>query len=176
MYCGSNKTALTSQEQIADALLRLMSEKPFVEISVSELCKEAGISRQTFYTLFSYRENVVLFTLSERHCCKAPAFHKEPSYLRQFSENYADYIYENRDFLALLVQNNITYLFYNSVYDSLTNCDCFISAASEKEKVYKANYIAGALTGIVKSFVRYPDTSKQSLTEIMYHLFNNSIF
>lgn len=175
MYCGTNKTALTSQEQIADALLRLMTEKPFVEISVSELCKEAGISRQTFYTLFSYRENVVLFTLSERHSCKTPYFRSETSYLRQFVESYSDYIYDNRDFLALLVENNIAYLFYNSVYDSLANCNCF-GSVSQQEKIYKANYIAGALTGIVKSFVGFPGTSKQSLRDIMLRLFNENLF
>ena len=49
MYCGRNKTALTSQRQIAEAMMRLIQDKPYAQISVSELCKEAGISRQTFF-------------------------------------------------------------------------------------------------------------------------------
>jgi AcrR family transcriptional regulator len=52
MYEGCNKTALTSQSAIAEALLNLMKEKPYSKISVSEICKRAGVSRQTFYTLF----------------------------------------------------------------------------------------------------------------------------
>ena len=63
MYCGSNKTALMSQELISRAMMRLIQEKPFTQISVSELCKTAGISRQTFYSLFTSRENVMVFAL-----------------------------------------------------------------------------------------------------------------
>ena len=63
MYCGNNKVALSSQRQIAQALMQLIDEKPYQDITISELCKTAGISRQTFYTLFTSRENVVTFTL-----------------------------------------------------------------------------------------------------------------
>ena len=38
MYEGCNKTALTSQSAIADALLGLMAVKPYSRISVSEIC------------------------------------------------------------------------------------------------------------------------------------------
>ena len=68
MYCGTNKTALQSQKQIAEAMMALLGEKPFSQITVSELCKAAGISRQTFYTLFTSRENVMVFTLQAQYC------------------------------------------------------------------------------------------------------------
>ena len=68
MYCGNNKTALQSQKQTADAMMALLSEKPFSQITISELCREAGISRQTFYSLFTNRENVMVFTLQEQYC------------------------------------------------------------------------------------------------------------
>ena len=68
MYCGTNKTAMQSQKQIADAMMSLLDEKPFSQITVSELCKAACISRQTFYTLFTSRENVMVFTLQARYC------------------------------------------------------------------------------------------------------------
>ena len=45
-----------------------MYRSPFSQISVSELCKSAGISRQTFYTLVTSRENVMVFTLQSRYC------------------------------------------------------------------------------------------------------------
>ena len=55
MYCGSNKTALQSQRLIAEAMMELIREKAYSQITISELCKTAGISRQTFYTLFTSR-------------------------------------------------------------------------------------------------------------------------
>ncbi len=68
MYCGSNKTALCSQRQIAKAMMSLLEEKSFDQISVCELCRLAGISRQTFYSLFSSQENVIVFLLKEKYC------------------------------------------------------------------------------------------------------------
>ena len=67
MYCGTNKTALQSQRQIAEAMMALIQQKPYAQITVSELCKAAGISRQTFYTLFTSRENVMVFTLQANY-------------------------------------------------------------------------------------------------------------
>ena len=68
MYCGNNKTALTSQRQIAEALLRLLEEQPYGGISVSAICKQADVSRQTFYSLFQSKENVITFAL-RNDCC-----------------------------------------------------------------------------------------------------------
>ena len=42
MYCGTNKTALQSQKQIAEAMMALLGEKPFSQITVSELCRSAA--------------------------------------------------------------------------------------------------------------------------------------
>lgn len=35
MYCGSNKTAMASQRQIAEAMMRLIQEKPYAQITIS---------------------------------------------------------------------------------------------------------------------------------------------
>ena len=43
MYCGTNPIALLNQRQLAQALFRLMEQKPFSAISVSELCRAASI-------------------------------------------------------------------------------------------------------------------------------------
>ena len=85
MYCGTNKTALQSQRQIANAMMALLGQKPFAQITVSEVCKAAGISRQTFYTLFTSRENVMVFTLQSRACCAPGAAHGGGAGLRTFT-------------------------------------------------------------------------------------------
>lgn len=72
MYQGSNKTACASQRQFAEALLELMAEQPFDQLTVSAICKRAGISRATFYTLFQSKENVVTYLLMQ-DCCDTPS-------------------------------------------------------------------------------------------------------
>lgn len=50
---------------IADSLLELMEQKPFPEITVTEICEGAGIGRKTFYRNFAYKEDVLDFQLDQ---------------------------------------------------------------------------------------------------------------
>ncbi|MBQ9852822.1 MAG: TetR/AcrR family transcriptional regulator [Ruminiclostridium sp.] len=45
--------------KITEALLELMGEKPFSEISVIEIVNRAGVARQSYYRNFSSKEKVV---------------------------------------------------------------------------------------------------------------------
>ena len=131
MYCGSNKTALSSQRQIARALLSLMQEEPYDRITISALCKEAGISRQTFYSLFTSRENVVVFTLQARYRFTPDeemltTTRKDACGLRMLCRSYSEYIEANRNFLQLLSRNKIDYLLYDSIFEALSDCGCFL--------------------------------------------------
>ena len=60
MYQGKNPTALQSQNLITEALLALMEEEPFQKNhDKSPVCAHAGVSRQTFYSLFENKEEVI---------------------------------------------------------------------------------------------------------------------
>ena len=50
--------SLLSQEYIKDALSCLLKEKPYNHISVTELCKKAGVARITFYKYFDTIDDV----------------------------------------------------------------------------------------------------------------------
>ena len=176
MYCGKNKTALASQQQISDALLELMRAKPFSAISVSELCKRSRVSRQTFYSLFRSKENVVLFTLQEKYCCQ-PAAPAGPPTLGQLCAGYSDYIFDNRAFLKLLVDNDIIYLLYDSIYSSFMDCHCPMAVTGPAERGYAAHFLAGGLTGIVKNFcLEDCRLSRSDLRGLLNHLFSGSVF
>ena len=45
-----------SSDQFLIALLNLMKEKSFFDISISELCHTAGLSRTTFYKFFQDKD------------------------------------------------------------------------------------------------------------------------
>lgn len=49
-----------SQESLQIALFVLMKNKPFTNITISELCKKAGISRMAFYRNYNSKEEVVV--------------------------------------------------------------------------------------------------------------------
>ena len=52
------KTAASSarQKEMADGLLRLMREHNYHDISVADICRELGISRNSFYRYFSDKD------------------------------------------------------------------------------------------------------------------------
>ena len=55
----------TVRESIALALLQLMEQKPFLDISVSEIVRTAGVSRSSFYRNFDSREQVLCLYLRD---------------------------------------------------------------------------------------------------------------
>ena len=46
-------------EHATEAVLRLLRDKPLQEITISEICDEAGIGRTSFYRNFESREDVI---------------------------------------------------------------------------------------------------------------------
>lgn len=55
---GNNRMVEKSKKAIKDALLELMYEKDFKQITVNELLKRANVSRGTFYAHFTNLEDV----------------------------------------------------------------------------------------------------------------------
>jgi AcrR family transcriptional regulator len=47
------------KSSIFDALESLLHEKPYIEISINDICKKAFISKPTFYRYFKNKENIV---------------------------------------------------------------------------------------------------------------------
>ena len=179
MYCGDNKTALYSQQLIADAMLSLLHEKSYAGISVSDLCKTAGVSRQTFYSLFGSKENVILFAL--KHNC---SYEPEPeakvcrsACFRDFCVGYSRYIVEKREILELLVKNDIMHCLYDVQYESLMQCAHFIGGIEGEDRLYLVDFIAGGMNSIAKNYVLTGCSADGAFLErLMFKLFGGGYF
>lgn len=178
MYCGSNKTALQSQRLIAEAMMALIREKPFTQITVSELCKTAGISRQTFYSLFTSRENVMVFAL-QTEGCDAPeiAVPNRTDALRRLCRGYSEYMLRNRGLIKLLVDNRIDYLLYDSFFEVMDSCDCFLPEAEPCLRRYAASFYAGGIACVARTYAREGCTSSaEGLEELLLTLLSGRLF
>ena len=56
-----NPMSVRSKSALAQSLLRMMIDKPFDEISISDITERAGLSRQTFYTNFIKKEDILKY-------------------------------------------------------------------------------------------------------------------
>ena len=182
MYCGSNKTALQSQRLIAEAMMELIREKAYSQITISELCKTAGISRQTFYTLFTSRENVMVFAL-QTNGCDAPEIADEArrtegeSALRRLCRGYSEYLLRNRSLIKLLVDNRIDYLLYDSFYEVMNGCDCFLPEADPCLRQYAASFYAGGIACVARRYAQEGcTTTADALEELLVTLLSGRLF
>ncbi len=181
MYCGTNKTALQSQRQIAHAMMLLIRQKPYAQITVSELCKTAGISRQTFYSLFTSRENVIVFTLQASDGddleLAPPPSGRQENLLRLLCREYSEYMLRNRQLIKLLVDNRIDYLLYDSFFDAMNGCDCFLPERSPCERSYAASFYAGGIACVARRYAEEGCTSAASdLEALLMRLLSGELF
>lgn len=59
MYHKMKREAMVS-EYITDALLLLMKRKDYKEISITEICGRAGVTRMSFYRNFESKEDILM--------------------------------------------------------------------------------------------------------------------
>ncbi len=182
MYCGSNKTALQSQRMIARAMMALIREKPYAQITVSELCRTAGISRQTFYSLFTSRENVMVFTL-QAGACESPEIatpergSDRREVLRGLCRAYSEYMLENRDLIKLLVDNRIDYLLYDSFLEAMNGCACFLPGTEPCLRGYAASFYAGGIACVARRYAEEGCTgTAEGLQEMLMTLLSGALF
>ena len=176
MYCGCNEKAIRSQQAIACALQELMEQEPYDQISISALCRAAGVSRPTFYSLFGSKDDVVSFLLQESYSY-SPAWSCDGmSELEAMCLGYSRYITDQRHFLSLLVENAIGYLLYQSIFEALLGCDCFLPDQDASSRRYAANFTAGGLTGIVQDYVTRDACPPDELGLLLKRMFSGAVF
>lgn len=179
MYQGSNKSALLSQKLISGAMLKLLEEKSFGDISVSDLCREAQVSRQTFYSLFGTKENVIIYEL-DHNCCFLPAKSDTSCHsaaFRSFCEGYSRYIVDKKHIIELLVRNDMIHFLYDVQYRSLMECTHFISDVSSEDRIFIVDFIASGMNSIAKNYVLTgSEYDVQFLEKLMFSLYGGLYF
>ena len=148
MYDGDNPTAIKSMNWFADALIRLMSTMKYKDIIVRMLCKEADLSRQTFYNLFKDKDEVLLYYLES----SAMEYFDETKFggeiiVRNFVEAFSDYIDAHEDLLRNLAENHLELLLYQAITNDINEV-ARVYAKSYRNR-YGTAFLSGALTQII---------------------------
>lgn len=106
--CCSEKAAL-QQRKFEECMLDAMILQPYDSISVSALCREAGLSRKTFYRLFETKADVI-YALIDHTIMDAAFYQPDEAAGSGEMHRFFGYWKSQKRFLDGLAQNNISNL------------------------------------------------------------------
>ena len=111
MYEGKNPTALTSRGWLVDALLTLMKTMPYSKITVKDICRQADLSRQTFYNFFDTKDDIIRFRIDQCYVEMMDRLkNTAPLHLTDITEQLMATFQNNREFMSLIVAQQLDHL------------------------------------------------------------------
>lgn len=123
-----NKLANGSKQYIMVALLNLMEQKDFDDISISEIVKKAGVGRATFYRNFNSKEDVINYyflnatneftEIKPRPSCGDDDYYK-------LTLGIIKFLKDNTEMLNVIIKSHLEILLLNHINEQMVKFfDC----------------------------------------------------
>ena len=163
----TDKRVLRTYDSLFNALLQLLSQKSFDDISISEICDSAEIHRATFYKHFSNKQDFLNACFREK--LKSVSLNVSDEYYNSVSlkesflntfEQVITFIEENIDVFSVISQKECSYPFNIAITESI--CDFISSRLSKRKDLAEklgnkigivSSYYAGATVGLAKWWI-----------------------
>lgn len=171
--CSSEKSAL-QQRRFEECMIDLMLEHHYDNISVSELCRHASMSRKTFYRLFETKADVI-YAMVDHRIIDAAAFVPEDGAKDGGLHRFFGYWRTQEKFLEALYKNHISTLLTQRaiIYTMNEAPDCrhvFGSDSEENSWETMIFYLSGMFALVLdwheRGFARHID----ELCDLCMHL------
>lgn len=177
IYQGRNPTAHYSQQIMLQALNELLKTKPFKSISISEICQRSGVSRQTFYTLFGSKENILLYQLEQANHTKPKHDDVEILTLSEICKRYAGFVIDNHTMLQELLDNDLVAILNAQFYQAMSVCQNSFVNVTPQEQRYVAEFMSAGLCHLTKNYLsQYSEPNKAELASLAYKIMSGSVY
>lgn len=135
------------KECITTALIQMLEEQSFEDISITELVKKAGVGRVSFYRNFDSKEDVLRKHLQAllEEWAKQYEDVKDYNLVQAIFEHY----YKNRDFCILLYERGLSHISLASVKEA-----CGAKPEQPNVIAYTAAFIAYGLYGWIEEWFK----------------------
>lgn len=100
----ATEISVRHQKQVADALLTLMEKMPYEDITVTQLCRSAGVTRRIFYHLFNNKTDA-LWAMIDHTLLEVNSFRPE---IPDDTLRFFLYWQGNRQLLDVLQKNGLS--------------------------------------------------------------------
>ena len=131
-----NKTDTVDKQAVADALRKLLEQKPFAKISVSHICEECGMNRKSFYYHFKDKYDLVNWIFdTEITKIFSEEEWKNAGFTWDILEKICEYFYKHRTFYSKVLQIEGQNSFTEHFRDILVPVNRkFLAMVEEEEK------------------------------------------
>lgn len=106
-----NPMAVRSKNAFAQSLLALMMKQPFDSISISDIADRSGLARQTFYTNFNKKEDILNYMLKGLFQRYGATVSESTASSSALIIDYFLFWDKSKDFLSLLFKQGLGHLF-----------------------------------------------------------------
>lgn len=137
-------------EHLTGAMLALLEEKPLAEISISELCDEAGVGRTSFYRNFQEKEDIIKAYIKHLFQDWVDKWKTSPDLsIKETVQIVFSHFEANRDFYSLLNKRGLVYLLKDIILDL-----CGFNPEQEMVAAYSSAYVGFFLYGWIEVWFR----------------------
>lgn len=136
-----------------------MEEEPFQKITIKAVCAHAGVSRQTFYSLFENKEEVIGRRL-DRLLKNTVNGSLRKSALTPFAVYVIllwSVLWSRKNSLSLLVENRLDTLAREKSEAYLLHLDNTFSLYDHEDRDYAISFLTGAIISMVVYAIRKDD-------------------
>lgn len=138
-------------EQLEKAIFGLLKEKEYKDISISELCNKAWVSRCTFYRNYKDMDDIIYQYFmresknwwEENYC----AFLKGE---KNVSVSLFEYLLSLKETILIVYERGLSHIFEKHIFDSAINGRNIF----DKEQSYSSARVSGSIVGLTNEWVR----------------------
>jgi len=161
---------LYSKNLIYSSLIKLMKNKKYEHISITEIAKKAGINRVTFYKNFETKEDVLAYgikTRFEESLNEIEKLGNDVSFKRIIKFQLEKWT-NNKEEIKTLFNNNCEGLIFKTFFDNLFNTISKYSFFKDMSEVQRA-FITTGTYGFMMYWITYDnDISMDYAIEAIY--------
>ena len=172
-----SQTNVQVKKDMYKALLRLVGNKPFSAIAVSDITSEAGVSRMSFYRNYNAIEDILTEHLDEvvkEYKTKEAEEHDTESTMVFYGKKYMlrcfRFFYLHREFIDALITAGMGDLFLAKITEHLVSK--WVDTKKEtREEILRISAFAGAIYNMYREWSREDFfESPEDVAAILYDL------
>lgn len=168
---------VNTTKMITQATLSLMRKYPFGEITVTMICQEADVSRQTFYRKFKDKTEVIESYFTELSLDFTTSFTPSKTDYKANLTNLFTNLPYPADVLKLLLDNNLFYVAEKAFCKICKNNICLFNAKilNDKYLKYHIDFIASTISSIIRLWIEGGmQETKEELAKLAIIFFKGS--